>query len=212
MKGSQRARDRRRSGQSRQRQQWITVGIVAVVVIAAVAGIIVLSNNAAPHVAALASSPSSSDLTEETYPEQSRDHIQRGTAHPPYNSNPPTSGPHYADKPNMQQVAPGFYDETNAPLDEDLVHTEEHGYVIIWYDCAKAPSGNCDALKQGIKELMDQLGGQKLIALPRNNMPTMLTLTSWTKIQRLDTFDVPRITAYYKAHENQPPAPEPGAY
>jgi hypothetical protein len=210
MKGSQRARDRRSSGKARQRQQWLIVGIVAIIVIAVIAGLIIASNNATPHVAALASSPSSADLTEESYPEQSRDHIQRGTAHGPYNSNPPTSGPHYADRPNMQQTAPGFYDEKDAPLDEDLIHTEEHGYVIIWYDCAKAPNGNCDALKEGIKELMAQLGGQKLIATPRADMPTMLALTSWTKVQRLDAFDVDKITTFYKTHLGQ--APEPGAY
>ena len=209
MKGSQRARDRRSTDRAKQRQQWIIVGVVAVVVIAVIAALIVASNNNTPKVAALPSSPSSPSLTEETYPEQSRDHIQRGAAHDPYNSDPPTSGPHYADRPNMQQTAPGFYDETDAPLDEDLIHAEEHGYVIIWYDCAKAPNGDCTALKAGIKQVMAQLGGQKLVALPRKDMKTMLALTSWTKVQRLDAFDVAKITSFYKTHLNQ--APEPGA-
>lgn len=212
MKGSERARARRSSARTSQRRQWIIVGIVAAVVVVAIAALIIVSNsNAAPKVAALPSSPSSPSLTEESYPEQSRDHIQRGTPHDPYNSNPPTSGPHYADRPNMLQVPANFYDDSDAPLDEDLIHSMEHGYVIIWYDCEKLPSGvTCSQLQQGIKEVMNNLGGVKLIALPRKGMPTMLAMTSWTKLQRLDAFDVDRITNFYKTHVGQ--APEPGGY
>jgi hypothetical protein len=190
----------------RQRQQWIIVGVVAAIVIAGITAIIVISANTPPVVDALASSPSSPDLTEEVYPEQGREHIQRGTPHEPYNSDPPTSGPHYAD--NMIPVPAGFYDETNAPLDEELIHAQEHGYVIIWYDCAKAPEGNCDGLKRGLRELRIDLGETKLIAVPRNGMPTMLALTSWTRLQRLDAFDTAKISSFYRSHIGQ--APEPG--
>lgn len=212
MKGSERARARKSSGRARQRQQWIIVGVVAVVVVVAIAALIVASNNSTtPKVDALASSSSSPSLTEEAYPEQSRDHIQRGAPHDPYNSNPPTSGPHYADRPNMLQVQAGFYDDSDAPLDEDLVHSEEHGYVIIWYNCDKLPTGvTCPQLQEGLKEVRNDLGGEKLIVLPRKSLDTMLAMTSWTKVQRLDAFDVPKITQFYKSHLGQ--APEPNAY
>ena len=109
----------------------------------------------------------------------------------------------------MLQVPAGFYDDSDAPLDEDLVHSEEHGYVIIWYDCEKLPSAvTCPQLEQGIKEVMNDLGGVKLIALPRKGMPTMLALTSWTKLQRLDAFDVDRITNFYKTHFEESPEPD----
>ncbi|MBI3486444.1 DUF3105 domain-containing protein [Candidatus Daviesbacteria bacterium] len=45
-----------------------------------------------------------------------------------YKSNPPTSGPHYFD-----WTRPGVYD--SPPMDGNLVHSLEHGYVIIWYNC-----------------------------------------------------------------------------
>jgi hypothetical protein len=188
----------------------VIVAIVAVVVIVGIAAIMILPGSGGTQVAALASSPSSSQYTEQAIPIQGRDHIQRGTPHDPYNSNPPTSGPHYADKTNMLQVQAGFYDESNAPLDEDLIHSEEHGYVIIWYNCAKAPNVSCDALKQGIKELRDQLGDTKLIALPRANLDTMLAMTSWGKLQKFDAFDTDQMSSFY--HRNFEQSPEPDGY
>lgn len=59
---------------------------------------------------------------------QSRDHIKVGEVHPAYNSNPPTSGWHYNDP-----VSAGIY-ITEFP-DENLIHSLEHGYVIISYNC-----------------------------------------------------------------------------
>lgn len=62
-----------------------------------------------------------------------REHVPAGTK-VQYNSNPPTSGPHYAD-----WEKPGIYD---VPLtDEKLVHSLEHGYIIISYNC-DAPRKN----------------------------------------------------------------------
>lgn len=47
-----------------------------------------------------------------------------------YQFNPPTSGDHFA-----SWITKGFYDEPRA--DGYLVHSQEHGYIIIWYGCEK---------------------------------------------------------------------------
>ena len=47
-----------------------------------------------------------------------------------YNSNPPTSGPHFP-----VWAKPGVYDRFIS--DGYLLHSMEHGYVVIWYDCSK---------------------------------------------------------------------------
>lgn len=47
-----------------------------------------------------------------------------------YNSNPPTSGPHYED-----WIRSGVYTEIKD--DGNLVHSLEHGYVIMSYNCDK---------------------------------------------------------------------------
>ncbi len=57
-----------------------------------------------------------------------RQHVPEGTA-VEYNSNPPTSGPHSA-----QWEKPGAYDRVLA--DGRLIHSLEHGYVVISYNCS----------------------------------------------------------------------------
>jgi Protein of unknown function (DUF3105) len=206
MKGKQRIQQRRSAARSSRRRQWLIIGVVAIVVVAGIVAILTLTGKTTPAVAALPSSPSSPDLVEETIPIQGRNHIEPGTPHEPYNSNPPTSGPHYADQ--MIPVPADFYDESNMPLDERIVHAEEHGYVVIWYNCNKAPNGDCAALKEGIRELRDALGDTKLIAVPRTEMDTMIAMTSWGKLQRFDAFDVAQISAFY--HRNLEQGPEVG--
>lgn len=62
--------------------------------------------------------------------QEGRDHKPEGTKLA-YKFNPPTSGDHYA-----SWITKGFYGEPRA--DGNLVHTMEHGYIIIWYDCEKS--------------------------------------------------------------------------
>lgn len=58
-----------------------------------------------------------------------RQHVAIGTE-VEYNSNPPTSGKHYAD-----WIRSGVYSEPKD--DRNLVHSLEHGYVIMSYNCDK---------------------------------------------------------------------------
>ena len=53
-------------------------------------------------------------------------HVARGESHPPYNSNPPTSGWHWAGV-----AGSGIKDE---PVPDELIlHSMEHGAVVVWY-------------------------------------------------------------------------------
>lgn len=56
-----------------------------------------------------------------------REHVPDGTV-VEYNSNPPTSGPHFAD-----WTRAGIYEKPIS--DGHLIHSLEHGYVIISYNC-----------------------------------------------------------------------------
>lgn len=70
----------------------------------------------------------------QTIADLGRKHIPEGEI-VEYNSNPPTSGPHYE-----QWEKPGIY---NRPLqDEKLVHSLEHGYIVISYNCFAVPITN----------------------------------------------------------------------
>ena len=135
-------------------------------------------------------------------PEMASPHIQIGEQHEPYNSDPPTSGPHY-----VQPAEAGFYDE--ALTDEQLVHNLEHGYVVIWYNCVKLDESACNDLKANIKPVINDVNGVKVIASPRDSIDVSVVMTSWGRLLKMETFDAVQARAFYQTNLNR--SPEPGA-
>lgn len=122
-----------------------------------------------------------------------------------YNSDPPTSGLHYA-----TEAQAGFYEENIYTYPAAyLVHNLEHGYVIIWYNCDLLDETGCAELKSQIRTVINDLGGVKLIAYPWNSIDVPVALTSWGRIQRFEIFDMDLAKAFYRANLNR--APEPNA-
>lgn len=83
-----------------------------------------------------------------------------------YRDNPPTSGRHYE-----IPAEDGLYQET--PPDVALVHSMEHGRVIVWV----RPSLP-EPARQAIRALFDEDDYQMLV-VPRRNMPHAVALTAW---------------------------------
>lgn len=122
-----------------------------------------------------------------------------------YNSDPPTSGPHYA-----EEARAGFFENNNYQFPAGyLVHNLEHGYVIFWYNCNLLDESGCTDLKAQIKTTMDDLGGIKLVAYPWHSLEVPLAMTSWGRLQRFEKFDSEQARAFYRANLNR--APEPNA-
>jgi hypothetical protein len=122
-----------------------------------------------------------------------------------YNSDPPTSGPHYAEEANE-----GFYDTNNYKFPAGyLVHNLEHGYVIFWYNCETLDEAGCANLKGQIKATINELGGAKLIAYPWPSIDVPLVMTSWGRLEKFESFDADKAKAFYRANLNK--APEPNA-
>ena len=122
-----------------------------------------------------------------------------------YNSDPPTSGPHYP-----EEAQAGFY-ETNIyqyPAGY-LVHNLEHGYVIFWYSCANLSEDTCSELKSEIKAVMDKVNNIKVVAYPWDSLDVPVAITSWGRFQKMETFNAAQARAFYKANLNH--SPEPGA-
>ena len=120
-----------------------------------------------------------------------------------YNSDPPTSGPHYP-----EEAQAGFYD-TNIyqyPAGR-LVHNLEHGYVIFWYNCAKLSESACSELKSQIKVVMDEVNNIKVIAYPWDSIDVPIVLTSWGRLQKMETFDAAQARVFYKNNLNHSPEP-----
>lgn len=136
------------------------------------------------------------NLPGETFADQGNLHISPGAQHDPYNSNPPTSGPHYG------QPAPwGIYDE--ARPDEELVHNLEHGGVWISY---KDP--NDRALIEQLKDIADDYS-LKVIMTSRPQNDSRIAVAAWTKLLKLEEFDEDLIRAFIQGYINKGPEQVP---
>ena len=122
-----------------------------------------------------------------------------------YNSDPPTSGLHYA-----TEAQAGFYDENLYTFPAAyLVHNLEHGYVIFWYNCNLLDESACTDLKSEIRSVMDEFNNIKMIAYPWDSLDVPVVMTSWGRMMRFEAFDVEQARSFYRANLNR--APEPNA-
>ncbi len=130
----------------------------------------------------------------QAFADQGREHIAIGASHLPYNSNPPTSGPHY-----FQPAPWGIY-QHELP-DEALVHNLEHGGIWVSYN-------NIDqATKQAIEALARQ-HADKMIVTPRARNDAKIVLASWRRLLTLDRFAEDTFVAFIKANKNRSPEPD----
>ncbi len=140
--------------------------------------------------------PAGEDLSA-AYEIVSRDHIEVGAAHDPYNSNPPTSGPHY-----VTTAALGFYDLTDEiPADEYIIHNLEHGEIWITYRPALATS---------TREALSAFGNEPLVIVtPRAANDTDIALVAWGRVEKFDLGEAPldleRIKGFILRHKNRGP-------
>jgi hypothetical protein len=126
-----------------------------------------------------------------------RGHVKIGT-YVEYNSNPPTSGSHYED-----WTRGGVYDSPKD--DRNLVHSEEHGYIIVSYNCDFGQSNlseisttgkielatdsahlsenfkseDCKTLVSQLTQIYNEEGKNKIIVVPRPILDSKLALTTW---------------------------------
>jgi hypothetical protein len=133
-------------------------------------------------------------------------HVTEGTDPGPYNSDPPTSGRHYAGTLNA-----GFYNEGDVqdPYPAGyLVHNLEHGYIIFWYNCSLVSEAECSGLKAQIKSVLDAENNLKVIAYPWNSTDVPVVLTSWGRILRFEEFDAGQARNFVQLNRNKAPEPE----
>ena len=132
-------------------------------------------------------------------------HITTDTDPGTYNSDPPTSGPHYG-----EEASAGLHDTNSYKYPAgDLVHNLEHGYIIFWYNCAILDDSACAQLKTQLRTVMDDVGGVKVIAYPWPSLDVPVAATSWGRLQKFESFDTSKDRAFYSANLNR--APEPNA-
>lgn len=176
--------DRLKSVRRRRMKKVIIWIVVLAVLAAAVYGIVFWSKKAAQN------------KPGESVAELGREHIPVNTPRPEYNSNPPTSGAHYA-----QPSEWGVYDH-ELP-DEQLVHNLEHGGIWISY---KDPADG---------ELVSQLKGiaddftLKVILTPRAANDSRIAVAAWGRLLKLETFEEGQIRDFISAFINRGPEQVP---
>ena len=129
------------------------------------------------------------DLPGVKLPDLGNAHIQLATdPHVPYNSEPPTSGPH------LPYIAPwGIHTE---PIRKELqVHNLEDGGVMVQYHCASP----CPGLQAKLTEIVRRYETQVILA-PYPGMRTRIALTAWTRLDAFDDFDEARIVRFIRAY------------
>lgn len=137
-------------------------------------------------------------------------HVADGEDPGPYNTDPPTSGRHYANS-----LGAGFYDESQAAQmgahpEGFLVHNLEHGYVIFWYNCGALDDGEaCTQLKDQLQSLLDSFDNVKVIAFPWESIDVPVVATSWGRMLRFERFDSGQAASFVRS--NRYKAPEPDA-
>ena len=124
-----------------------------------------------------------------------RTHLQAETdPHVPYSTDPPTSGPH-------TQAVPAFKVYTEPIAKESQVHGLEDGGVVINYqpDLDKA---SVDKLAEIANLYIHTPGKENIIMSPYPGLSNPIVLTTWGRMDRLDTLDETRIRAFVDAYVN----------
>ena len=136
-------------------------------------------------------------LLGQVVPVLSREHVPDGTKIQ-YNSNPPAAGEHYA-----QPQDAGIY--TTPPQDGHLVHSLEHGAIILWYN----PTSLSKEEITELETLFKSIHLEKTILTPRSSLDTPVALSSWGRVLKLKTIDTNQIKAFFDTNYDRGPEQAP---
>lgn len=128
---------------------------------------------------------------------ENRNHVPDGTEIQ-YNSNPPAGGPHYGTTAHA-----GIYDKDKALADGYLVHSLEHGAVILWYR-ENLPKEDIEKLKK----IFNETPG-KSIMTPRKDLDVPVAVSSWGRVLKLQTIDEKQIKFFFETNYNRGPENAP---
>jgi hypothetical protein len=116
-----------------------------------------------------------------------------------YNSNPPSSGPHYTTWANYQEYAD--------PVDDRyLVHSLEHGAVLFLYKCEDA---GCPEIVDALRAVRDAIPSDplcdpsirvRIIIAPRPANDVTIAAAAWGQTYRADCVDAASLAKFVADH------------
>lgn len=124
----------------------------------------------------------------ETFKSQGRQHVEPGSEID-YAQSPPLSGDHWG-----HAVDAGFYAET--PELPPLVHTLEHGAVVIYYDPANMTPEAEASLRAWASNHQDRWASIVVAPNPNENPKGDYVLTAWTHRLVLDDYNAEAVRAF----------------
>lgn len=191
-----------RARQARQRR-YILIGLGIVGGVIVVAGLILVLGGmnsapapggatAAPAATAVGASDQPLCTAVQTFPTQGAEHIAPNQPHAAYNSNPPTSGWHWANPQDW-----GIY--TTQQVQDQLVHNLEHGGIVMQYRDLSA------AEVQRLTDLVKS-DSRHMILAPYPALPEgKVALTAWMHLQLCKGIDENAIRAFVRVYRDQGP-------
>lgn len=123
----------------------------------------------------------------EQFPSEGAEHVPHGTEIA-YETMPPTSGPHYD-----QAASAGFYTERQ-PLGE-LVHSLEHGAVVIYYDPAEITPEAQESLERFAATHTGPWRSVIVVPSPVED-PAPFVLTAWRHKLDMESYDRDVVRAF----------------
>jgi hypothetical protein len=130
-------------------------------------------------------------------------HLAEGTPIA-YASNPPSSGPHYPRWANFQEYA-------SPVADGYLVHSLEHGAVLLLYKCEPA---DCPAVIATLRAVRDSIATDpacdpsirvRIILAPRPALDVPIAAAAWGFTYKAECIDVPSLTQFVREHYAKAP-------
>lgn len=173
-KQQRRAAEERKKQETKreQRKKNLVTLLIAFLVMGAVAALVISDRNQRSGPVGVAADEANCGPKENVEASDNQ-HIDPGAPHEPYNSNPPTNGPHWP-VGDLAPVPTGFYDTPQDP--EAVVHNLEHGQIVLWYDPA-APQQVKDDLEAIVEKQI-----ATTVATPYDGLEDYnFYMTAWNK-------------------------------
>lgn len=130
----------------------------------------------------------------ELLPSMGNEHLTPGVPFSgTYNSDPPTSGPHWG-------VAPPFGVNEQPVPKEAQIHALEDGGVVINYDC-DLYGGDCGQLKEELEAIARSRQRVVLAPYELEDAGTPIVLTAWQRMLKLEELDRDKILQFIRVYE-----------
>lgn len=134
----------------------------------------------------------SCDVDEES--DSGQDHVTTAT----YRVDPPAGGDH-----DPIPADAGTYTEANAPPLPQLVHSLEHGFVILWHQ-PDAPSEVTDAVSAAQDQFPDDV-----LVVPHSSLEVPVAATAWHKRLLCADPEPQTLTQFVEEYRNEGPEDVP---